>query len=79
MKIVHFFLAFYGVLFPTETEAAFSNYKLWESAGFIIAYICSTLVCIPVKIYTLIAFLVIGMAGYGIIELLESRKNNRCR
>merc|ERR1719376_166869 len=36
----------YSVLFPKEAEAAFSNYKLWESLGFILAYICSTLLCV---------------------------------
>ena len=30
--------AFYGVLFPESEEAAFSNYRLWESVGFIIAF-----------------------------------------
>ena len=31
--------ALYGVLFANEEEAAFSNYRLWESLGFIIAFI----------------------------------------
>ena len=70
------FPALYGVLFPTESEAAYSNYNLWRSTGFIIAFICSTLVCIPVKIYTLTAFLVLGITGYGIIEWMEYKKEN---
>ena len=31
--------ALYGVLFASEEEAAFSNYRLWESFGFFIAFI----------------------------------------
>ena len=31
--------ALYGILFPSKEEAAFSNYRLWESIGFIIAFI----------------------------------------
>ena len=37
-----FFAALYGVLFENDEEAAFSNYRLWESAGFIIAFILQT-------------------------------------
>jgi hypothetical protein len=32
-------LAFYGCLFPNESEAAFSNYRLWESVGIAIELI----------------------------------------
>ena len=36
-------LALYGVIFPgKESSAGFSNYRLWESAGFIFAYILQT-------------------------------------
>ena len=31
--------ALYGVLFADSEEAAFSNYRLWESAGFIFTFI----------------------------------------
>ncbi len=34
--------ALYGVLFESDEEAAFSNYRLWESLGFIFAYILQT-------------------------------------
>jgi hypothetical protein len=35
--------ALYGVIFPgKESSAGFSNYRLWESAGFIFAYILQT-------------------------------------
>ncbi|CAC5397843.1 Protein unc-93 homolog A [Mytilus coruscus] len=33
-----FLLALYGYLFTNNTEAAFANYRLWESIGFILAF-----------------------------------------
>ncbi|XP_047502893.1 UNC93-like protein [Penaeus chinensis] len=63
----------YGVIFPGESEAAFSNYRLWESTGFIIAYACSTVLCVSSKIVVLNVFLVLGIVGYYVIEILEKR------
>ncbi|KAK7043279.1 Ion channel regulatory protein UNC-93 [Halocaridina rubra] len=63
----------YGVIFPGQSAAAFSNYRLWESLGFAIAYICSTILCVNSKITVLIVFLASGMTGYYIIEFLEWR------
>ncbi|XP_047502869.1 UNC93-like protein isoform X2 [Penaeus chinensis] len=65
--------ALYGVIFPGESEAAFSNYRLWESLGFIIAYACSTLICIEAKITILLVFISLGAVGYYIIEAIEWR------
>jgi hypothetical protein len=31
--------ALYGVLFAKNEEAAFSNYRLWESLGFLFAFL----------------------------------------
>ena len=36
--------ALYGVIFKKSEEAAFSNYRLWESAGFLFAYVLQTTV-----------------------------------
>ena len=33
-----YYAAFYGVIFPAQEEAAFSNYRLWESLGYAIAF-----------------------------------------
>lgn len=65
--------ALYGVIFPGESEAAFSNYRLWESLGFIIAYACSTLICIEAKITILLVFISLGAVGYYVIEAIEWR------
>ena len=65
--------AFYGVLFPNDEEAAFSNYRLWESMGFLIAFILQTQVCIEAKLYVLVIVLSVGMFGYFIIEFKQRR------
>ncbi|XP_063607088.1 UNC93-like protein [Penaeus indicus] len=65
--------ALYGVIFPGESEAAFSNYRLWESTGFIISYACSSLICIEPKVIILLVFLLLGVLGYYAVEFLERR------
>merc|ERR1719228_2679664 len=67
--------ALYGCLFANEEEAAFSNYRLWESMGFLFSFITNaTGVCIMPKIVTTIVSLAIGMAGYFAVEYLERKK-----
>lgn len=63
--------AFYGVIFPGKAEAAFSNYRLWESVGFIITFACSTTLCIYSKIAIVLAFLSVGIVGYFSIEIID--------
>ena len=68
--------ALYGCLFANDEEAAFSNYRLWESMGFIFAFATNSAgMCVFPKIISTIAFLGLGMLGYLILELLERRKN----
>ena len=61
-------IAFYGFVFKDQEEAAFSNYRLWESLGFAIAFAYSSLLCTDAKLYVLIGVLFFGMVGYLIIE-----------
>ena len=68
------FPAVYGVLFSKESEAAFSNYRMWESLGFIIAFAYSTFLCTSVKLYILMSMLIIGMIGYFIVEAMQRSK-----
>ena len=65
--------ATYGILFAIDKEAAFSNYRLWESIGFLISFILQTQVCIEVKLYVLVAVIVCGFSGYCLIEINERR------
>ena len=68
--------ALHGVLFPEDSEAAFSNYRLWESMGFLFAFISQACgVCLLPKLVLALIFLILGMAGYLILE--ASLKNFR--
>ncbi|KAJ0176489.1 hypothetical protein K1T71_007668 [Dendrolimus kikuchii] len=52
--------AYYGILFPGREEAAFSNFRLWESVGFIVAYVVSPYLRTSAKTYFMIALMVVG-------------------
>ncbi|XP_027699366.1 protein unc-93 homolog A-like [Vombatus ursinus] len=89
-KIVFFFLAafwgmgdavfqtqnntIYGVLFVKNKEAAFANYRLWESLGFVIAFGYSTFLCVYIKLYIVISVLILSVVFYGTVEVLEHIK-----
>lgn len=62
------FSALSGILFPGREEAAFSNFRLWESTGSVITYVYSPYLCTYMKLYLLIGILCAGMVGYGVIE-----------
>lgn len=62
--------AFYGVLFPNQEEAAFANYRLWESIGFVIAYIYANMLRVNVKLIVLSSVLGVAMVGYFVIEYM---------
>lgn len=67
----------YGVLFEKNKEAAFANYRLWESLGFVIAFGYSSFLCVNVKLYILLGVLSLAMLAYGAVEYLEARKPAR--
>ncbi|KAE8748708.1 hypothetical protein FOCC_FOCC004511, partial [Frankliniella occidentalis] len=69
----------YGTLFRRNKEAAFSNYRLWESAGFVVAYAYSTHLCARMKLYVMLSVLLIGICGYIIVEFLHMRKKRRMK
>jgi len=70
--------ALYGCYFPDNQEAAFSNYRLWESLGFVVAFAYGNFICINVKLYILLAVLALGMLGYFMAEIshYRSEKNS---
>ena len=67
------FSALYGSLFNENSEAAFANYRMWESVGMIIPLAYSSFLCMTVKIGILMAFLVISMVCYGAVERIGWR------
>lgn len=62
----------YGVLFRSNQEAAFSNFRLWESVGFAVSYGYSTSICTSTKLMLLVVYLTVGLLCYLAIELNES-------
>ncbi|NWV55537.1 UN93A protein, partial [Daphoenositta chrysoptera] len=65
----------YGILFEKHKEAAFANYRLWESLGFVIAYGYSTKLQVYIKLYILLSVLVLSMVTYGAVEYLEAKSS----
>ncbi|XP_045191368.1 protein unc-93 homolog A-like [Mercenaria mercenaria] len=68
--------ALYGMLWTKDSEAAFANYRLWESLGFIIAFACQNFLCTNVKIYICMGFLCVGMMLYGVVEIAHRRDHD---
>ncbi|XP_034999942.2 protein unc-93 homolog A [Hippoglossus stenolepis] len=66
--------ALYGVLFSADKEAAFANYRMWESLGFVIAFAYSTFLCLEYKLYILLAVLLLTVVTYPIVEYHEHKK-----
>ncbi|GBP70333.1 UNC93-like protein [Eumeta japonica] len=60
-----------GILFPGHEEAAYSNFRLWEATGSVIAYATAPYMCARLRIYILLGILLAGFAGYTTIELME--------
>ncbi|XP_055389960.1 UNC93-like protein [Condylostylus longicornis] len=69
----------YGLLFRRNKEAAFSNYRLWESIGFVVAYAYATTLCANMKLYILLAVITLGVLGYVIVEIRYRRKQKRIK
>ncbi|KAH8245893.1 hypothetical protein KR038_010969, partial [Drosophila bunnanda] len=69
--------AFYGILFPNHLIAAYSNFRLWESTGSVIGYVISSQLCTSTKLMILMAVMVVGCVGYGLIEyrVWQKQKN----
>jgi hypothetical protein len=70
--------ATYGVLF-TEHESAFSNYRLWESLGFVIAYVYTPRIRIRYAHIILLCVLTLAMICYTIIHIKERRKKKKVK
>lgn len=69
--------ALYGCLFVDAEEAAFSNYRLWESFGFFLGFIVQGLgVCVFPKLFTTLVFLGLGIVGYLVVEAMEWKKSH---
>ncbi|XP_053315889.1 protein unc-93 homolog A-like [Spea bombifrons] len=68
--------AFYGVLFADHKEAAFANYRLWESLGYVITFAYSNFLCVNVKLYIVLSVMILGMTLYLVVEYTEYKKSS---
>lgn len=66
--------AMYGVFFHDNQETAFSNYRLWESLGFVLAFAYANFLCIRVKLIILLLVLTISMIGYILAEYINRKQ-----
>lgn len=60
-------------MFPGREEAAYSNFMVWNSAGFIIGYAYSAHIVTWAKIAALYVALAIGFSGYIAAEITLKR------
>lgn len=67
-------IALNGMLFNGKEEAAYSNFRLWESLGSVITYAYGPFLCTHLKLYWLIFLLLIGIICYSIIEYKYSKQ-----
>ncbi|XP_006824710.1 protein unc-93 homolog A-like [Saccoglossus kowalevskii] len=67
----------YGILFSDDKEAAFSNYRLWESVGFTVSFAYSIFICVYIKLYILIGVLIVGVFCYFIVEYKRWKNDNQ--
>ncbi|XP_070571798.1 protein unc-93 homolog A-like [Ptychodera flava] len=58
----------YGVVFSANQEAAYSNYRLWESLGFTVSFAYSLFLCVSTKLYILTGVLGVGLLSYFVVE-----------
>ncbi|XP_063825730.1 UNC93-like protein [Ostrinia nubilalis] len=68
--------AYYGILFPGREEAAFANFRLWESVGYIIAYVISPYLRTSEKTYLMFTMMIVGVTMYFTVEYRERRGKN---
>jgi hypothetical protein len=66
--------ALYGYLFTDKPEAAFSNYRLWESLGFLTAFAYDGALCTYIKLYVCMGMLITGMCLYGVVEIFDRKE-----
>ncbi|KPJ08594.1 UNC93-like protein [Papilio machaon] len=60
-----------GILFPGDEEAAFSNFRLWESTGSVLSYASAPYLCVRTRLFILLGLLILGFSGYTVIEVME--------
>ncbi|PSN30506.1 hypothetical protein C0J52_23353 [Blattella germanica] len=71
--------ALYGILFPLNLEAAYSNSRLFEAIGFALGFGYSPFLNIRIKLGILIAMLTIAIGGFIDTEIRFRKENKNIR
>lgn len=71
LNVIFLNTAMYGVFFHDNQEPAFSNYRLWESLGFVVAFAYANYLCIITKLIILLVVLTISLVGYFLAEYVH--------
>jgi hypothetical protein len=69
--------ALYGVLFVDNSEAVFSNFRLWKLPGFAFFYIVTPYTRTRIILIILLVFLLASMSGYALIEYRWRRNEEK--
>ena len=67
----------YGVEFNNATDAAFSNFRVWEALGFAIAYGYQSFLGTRTKLYILLVVISFSYIGYTWLELIASNDQTK--
>ena len=62
------------MIFDENSKAAFSNYRLWQSIGSIMAFGYQSSLCFPIKVYIMLMIFGLSIAGYGTVEFFQWTK-----
>lgn len=68
--------ALFGILFRGNEQAAYSNFRVFESVGFIASYAYSPVLCTHVKLWLMAGLLAVAAACYWAAEWLDRRRRN---
>ncbi|GAB0096832.1 UNC93-like protein [Sergentomyia squamirostris] len=69
----------YGALFRRNKEAAFSNFRLWESIGFVVTYASAAALCAKMKLICLLIVLLLGGIGWVIVEIRHKHREDKLK
>lgn len=69
--------AMIGAIFSTNQEPAYANLRLFQAAGFTMAYLYSNSLCEYIKLYIAAAVVVVGIILQTVVEIIVRRSDSR--
>ncbi|KAH3885245.1 UNC93-like protein [Dreissena polymorpha] len=69
--------AMIGAIFSTNQEPAYANLRLFQAAGFTMAYLYSNSLCEYIKLYIAAAVVVVGIILQTVVEIIVRRSETR--